>query len=173
MFRKTIKRLADIILCWDFILSALVSILHFITNTEAALDSLRETSTFGAVNLIVILTILFAVFAIIAATSTNEFINYLKDQGVYDGMIWRFSYVAHTTSFSIIYSLFILFLVDVDVFQYAINNSLDVVLMSLHSINVFAIFYSFCCVVNVAAEMILFSKLRAQFIRLKTKTDPS
>lgn len=169
MPRAIKKRIKEVLFCWDFALPALVSLTHYLVTSNATLDSLRETSSFGAVNLIVILTILFAVFAIIAATSTSEFVSYLKKMGVYDGMIWRFSYVTYTISSSIIYSFVVFFLVDVDVFEYAINNSLELAIISLHSINVFAILYSFCCVVNTAGEMILFSRTRAQFVSIREK----
>lgn len=148
------------ILSWDFIAPAVVSFAFYMANDTIAYDWIFSTLSVVSGAHATIFSILMGAMAFIASSASDDFINFIENNGrTYSGMLdsFRFSLIVMASGVFILYGF--LFVLSIELYLLAINHIVTIV-----SVCVFIVFYGLCVLINSSLEIIHFAKARTKFV---------
>lgn len=158
----------DYVLSWDFMAALILAIAAFLFEKDIDLNVLESFASFSVTNIIVLMGIIVACFAIISSMSADSFSRYIEGRGsVFSGMIERFVSHAFLCTVSIGFSAIVIFVLSVDLYIYALGW--EGVLLS---VIVFLFTYPVFYVLDVVREIALFSKKRLEYVGVERPEKP-
>lgn len=158
-------KIRDIIVCWDFILALIISvILLIILPMEIDMQLSKDIYQTAISVLSIIFSLYFAALAIIMASYEDGFVEFLEQDGIYTGIIDTFKFTLALTFISLIIAL-VLYIGT----SYFISIKYNYQLKFITVPCTFFFIYSLFAVFNATLDSITYSKKRLEYIKKKLK----
>ncbi|KAF2341570.1 hypothetical protein [Flavobacterium tistrianum] len=164
------RRIKSIILCWDFGLTFLVTLLTFFILPDFII--MKFTLSFYNVAMTV-LSIIFSLFftamAIIMSSSDNDFIEFLEERNTFTELLWSFKFTLLVLFVSLILSILMYCTTSYWLETYEEANCIwwqsKIFLLVLEFLFLYGMFATWMCIIDT----VKFSKFRSKYLAEKNK----
>jgi len=153
-------KLREIILSWDFIIAAFVTVAAFFLLDKNLANALcKELYNVGISVLSIVFSVYFAALAIIISSSDDEFVRFLEEVGDYSKLIATFRYTLALLFVSLMYSIALYSITSVWINDQILEQPNWFLL-----IFAFLFPYSLFGAVSVTVDAIQYAKYRSEFL---------
>ena len=163
-------KISNIILSWDFVIAIILTLVTaLILPSYLELEFCKSFFSIGISVLSIIFSIFFAALAIIMASSDNDFIEFLEENGDFTALLDTFKITLVMLFVSLIYSIILYVITDYYI------STLNCQTVNQHK-TFFLIFEFLFCYSLLATglsvkDTIIFSNFRARYLSQKNKKD--
>ena len=161
-------KISNIILSWDFVIAIVLTLVTaLILPSYLELDFCKSFYNIGITVLSIIFSIFFAALAIIMASSDNDFIEFLEENGDFTALLATFKITLVMLFISLIYSI-----VSYVIADYNLTTLQD---QSVFQHKTFFLIFEFLFCYSLLAtglsvkDTIIFSNFRAKYLSKKNK----
>lgn len=163
-------KLSSIILSWDFVTAIVLTLATaLILPVDLSIEFCKSFYGIGISVLSIVFSIFFAALAIIMASSDNDFIEFLEEEGDFSALINTFKVTLVMLFISLIYSIVLYVISD-----FCLSNPENLV-KTQHKV-FFLVFEFLFCYSMIATglsvkDTIVFSNFRSRFLSMKKKEE--
>lgn len=163
-------KISSLILSWDFVVAIVLTLVTaLILPNELSIEFCKSFYGVGISVLSIVFSIFFAALAIIMASSDNDFIEFLEEEGDFSALINTFKVTLIMLFISLIYSIVLYVISDYHLTNPA--NSVETQYKAFFLIFEFLFCYSMIATGLSVKDTIVFSNFRSRFLSMKNKKE--